>query len=205
MNKFNAILENFITNHNDNSNTISIRDIVKFIPKYKSSEFYKNSLAKEQIDYMAKGEYPIRVLNIKSKYPTNGNSVVNDNSRGFDKVAEIAIEYAPHRTDNSKSITVPVELLIPVLPDAPNMVKLSNKFDKRAQEYNKKFEDTMVKNIRNQSEVNGKLHDVNLNLPTKNIKISNSDNGKVETNIVSDNTTYSESPLMESYIEELKA
>ena len=39
----------------------------------------------------------------------------------------------------------------------------------------------------------------------KNIKISNSDNGKVETNIVSDNTTYSESPLMESYIEELKA
>ena len=203
MSRFYHILENFINYGNNDG--FSIRDIVKFVKDYKSKDFYKHAVddIKNRIDDMASSDKLIRVINIKTSEPIPGNSVTNDNSRGKGRLIEIAVEYAPHRTDNSKSISVCPCMLEIIKSDGINLPHQPSIFDKKYDEYFAKFNGVDKKYFRRQSEVHGKLQDMNLDLPTKNITISNSSNGKVSTNIVSDSVQYQENPLMESYLEEL--
>lgn len=201
--KFTAILENFINRGNNAG--FSIRDVVKFVKNYKSNYFYKEAhpSIQKQIDEIANTDKRIRVINIKSSETIPGNSVVNDNSRGNGRLIEIAVEYAPYKTDNSKSVMIHPNMLEIIEADTPNLLPLPDAFNKKFDEYTKKFDSVDNKLYRRQAEDKGVLKDLNLNNPTKNIQISNANNGKVKSNIVSDSVQHNEQPLMESYIEEL--
>lgn len=203
MSKFNTILENFIGRGMNDG--FSIGDIVKFNKDYQTHDFYKHASKeiKQHIDDLAASEKNIKVINIRPELTVAGNSVVNNNSRGHGVIIDIALEYAPYRTDNGRSISVPANMLEIVWSDFPNTNKQPSEFDKKFEEYTKKFDGVDKKYFRRQAEVQNKLQDINDTLPSKNIEISNSKNGKVDTNIVSDNTHYSETPLMESYLSEL--
>lgn len=165
MSKFTTILENFIGRGQNDG--FSIGDIVKFTKSYKSSDYYKKAseTMKDRIDTLANSEKNIKIIGIRPAMTVAGNSVTNNNSRGCGVIIDIAQEYAPFRSDHGRSLSVPSELLEIVWSDFPNTNKQPSAFEKKFDEYTKKFEGVDKKYFRRQAEVNGKLQDIDDTLP----------------------------------------
>ncbi len=203
--QFKLLVENFL--NRGNSDGFAIRDIVKLINNYKSSKHYKNmnKMLQKMLDDFASKDFPIRVIDIKTKNPIQGNSINNSESRGSEVRIEIAQEYAPHRTDNSKSILVHPDLLEIVDTNYPNLPKLPDSYYYKTKEYisnieNEDNEQEVFTQTR-QSDVKNKRQNTETYLQNKNIKIPTVKN-KIKSNIVSKNMKIQENVnLMEQYIQ----
>lgn len=203
--QFKLLIENFMNRGNNDG--FAIRDIVKFVKNLKSLEHYKKLHKNIQkiVDEWANDDKSIRIINIKTSKPIPGNSIANTDSRGDSIRIEIAQEYAPGRTDNSKSILVHPELLEISETGYPNLPKIPDSFYYKSKEYIKDLKDENneqeVFAQTRTSDVNGKRVNSETTLKNKNIKIPTVKN-KIKSNVVSKNIKIQENyNLMDEYIQ----
>lgn len=203
--QFKLLIENFLNRGNNDG--FAIRDIVKFAKNYKTSEYFKklHNNIKKIIDQFASEDKPIRVLDIKTAETIPGNSINNAEARGHKVQIEIAQEYAPGKTDNSKSILVHPELLEIIESGYPNLPKMPDSYYYKSKEYiqdlSNENEEGEVFSQTRQSDVNGVRKNSEVVLQNKNIKIPTVKN-KVKSNIVSKNIKIQENHnIMNDYID----
>ena len=205
--QYKLLIENFLNRGNNAG--FAIRDIVKIVDNYKTTDFFKKAHKNIQklIEKFASEDKPLRVLDIKTSKPIPGNSINNAEARGDEVSIEIVQEYAPHRTDNSQSILVCPCLLEIVEEGYPNLPKIPDSYYRKSKEYIEELEDEegvvtpiTFDNTR-KSMQEGKLKNTEAFLQNKNIKIPTVKN-KIPSNIVSKNIKIKESKdtLMDEYV-----
>ena len=203
--QFKLLIENFLNRGNNGG--FAIRDIVKFTKNYKTSEHFKklHDNIKKIINQFVSEDKPIRVLDIKTAETIPGNSINNAGARGHEVWIEIAQEYAPGRTDNSKSILVHPELLEIIESGYPNLPKIPDSYYHKSKEYiqdlSDENEESDVFTQTRQADVNGVRKNSETILQNKNIKIPTVKN-KVKSNIVSKNIKIQENHnIMDDYLD----
>lgn len=205
--QFKILLENFLNRGNNAG--FAIRDIVKLSKNYKNSAFYKSmhDNVKKLLDDFLADDKIIRVIDIKTSGTIVGNSINNSEARGGSVLIEIAKEFAPHRTDNSKTILVHPDMLEIVEGDIPNLPTIPDSFFRKAditmQELaNDSIKDEKLINRTRKTEIDGKLQNSDSKLLNKNIKIKDFAKKKPSSNIVSTKAKIQESAdnLMTDYI-----
>lgn len=133
-NKFLTLVENSISRYSNGG--LLVGDIVKFVKDFKSHECFK-TLSTNVQNYItsgivANGDKHLRVVNIKSQYPTSAPN--NNDNRGTSFTVELAYETAPGYPDLQNRFSVPSCLVephatYPSQPDIPDSFRKKEKIN----------------------------------------------------------------------------
>ena len=194
--KFLTLVENHIVRNSNGG--LLVGDVVKFVDDYKSKDSFKElpDTIKDAIAELVKTDRNIRVINIKTKYPSLAPGDELNRAGSFS--VEITTELAPGFVDKQNKLTVCASLLKPE-NNYPNLPKIPNSF-RRKEKINMKpvpvgTHEEAEENINSPHDQTGKtqqgdkLKPTEKSLPTKNTKLPNATAAKSATG----------KPIKESY------
>ena len=129
-NKFLTLVENSISRYSNGG--LLTGDTVTFVKNFKSRDSYKalSDNLKRYIDEFIKTDKNIRVVDIKTMFPSSAPGDNANRGNGFS--IELAIELAPGSYDLQNKFTVPSDLVEPVntysnLPNIPDSIRKKEK------------------------------------------------------------------------------
>ena len=193
--KFLTLVENHIV-RNTNSGLL-VGDVVKFVDNYKTKESFKDlpDAIKDAIVEITKSDKNLRVVNIKTKYPSTAPA--DEINRGSCFYAEIAAELAPGFIDKQNKITVCTTLLqtdnnYPNLPKIPSSFRRKEKINMKPVPVTHEENEENINAPYNQTgktQQGDKLKETEKDLPTKNTKLPDATAAKSATG----------KPIKESY------
>lgn len=127
--KFLTLVENNITRYTNGG--LLFGDKVELVKGYKSHDHWKSldDATKTHIQMLFDTGLNVRVINIKTKYPTGAPN--NDDNRGTCFTVEITTETAPGRFDQENKATVSRDLLTVINPDGANLQPIPDTLRKK--------------------------------------------------------------------------